>query len=747
MKIITKFTYILLICAMMLGCMPFSIFAAEPDTQFTLPAPGPECFEYTLNADKTAVITKYSGDNSFVAIPDMIDGYKVVSVGSGVFKDHKEIRRVDFGSSVVRIESSAFASCTALEEIILPNSVEFIGASAFSGCTSLYYADSGNSLVSLGSGAFSGCTSLESISLPQTLTSIGDSAFESCTALRSVVIASSTAQISKNAFAKTSGITVYAPDVTVNSYKGNEAKLEIAAGAEALSVGTAPSGVTITAFRSDAKAIIIPNKINGKAVVGISDGAFSGKTALEAVFIPDSVKTVGKQAFSGDTALKYVRMPREMTVGIPTECFEGCSSLTRIYISSGVETVGAEAFSGCSALKVVTFPASLSRLQTGAFYGASSLRALIFKGDMPSCTFYNGLPDVVSLGSAPADMKIYTDERLGWSTVWYPNGNSGYTGYSVTSRSHDCFFVENMDVYATCAIEGKSTYICRVCGDSYGKTYPTTEHIFVSLGQSNGVEAFRCTGCVLNYTIKLLDIATVAVNPDLSQSGADIVRDITVSYRGTVLTEGVDFVCEREYFSQHNRIILTIKGIGEYGGELTQGYSSLTGTILNTYNLTVIGASGSGVYYRDDRVTLIPSLPTPEGKEAVWSCDNGRFLYADNDRATLEMPAKDVVVTLTYKDAPVTEPPVTTPPVTTPPVTTPPITEPPVTEPPVTTPPETIPPETETQVPETTRPPYSDTEVGQSYLTKAMIWAFVLLGSLAVFVVLIILTFKGNKKQ
>ena len=81
---------------MMLGCMPLGVFATESSTEFTLPAPGPECFEYTLNADKTAVITKYSGNNSFVAIPDMIDGYKVVSVGSGVFKDHKEIRQLAY---------------------------------------------------------------------------------------------------------------------------------------------------------------------------------------------------------------------------------------------------------------------------------------------------------------------------------------------------------------------------------------------------------------------------------------------------------------------------------------------------------------------------------------------------------------------------------------------------------------------------------------------------------------------------
>jgi hypothetical protein len=80
----------------------------------------------------------------------------------------------------------------------------------------------------------------------------------------------------------------------------------------------------------------------------------------------------------------------------------------------------------------------------GAFYGASSLKALIFKGKVPECTFTNSTEEIVSLGSAPKSMKIYTNEALDWPSVWYPNGKSGYSGFNVTTRPHNCFFVENM---------------------------------------------------------------------------------------------------------------------------------------------------------------------------------------------------------------------------------------------------------------------------------------------------------------
>ena len=66
MKLIAKFTYVMLVCILIVGSFPLSAFA---EGEFSLPAPGPECFEYRLNEDSTAVITKYSGNSSFVAIP------------------------------------------------------------------------------------------------------------------------------------------------------------------------------------------------------------------------------------------------------------------------------------------------------------------------------------------------------------------------------------------------------------------------------------------------------------------------------------------------------------------------------------------------------------------------------------------------------------------------------------------------------------------------------------------------------
>ena len=194
--------------------------------------------------------------------------------------------------------------------------------------------------------------------------------------------------------------------------------------------------------------------------------------------------------------------------------------------------------------------------------------------------------------------------------------------------------------------------------------------------------------------------------------------------------------------------MLTVTGMGDYAGTVTVAYSALTGNQLKTYTLTVIGdASGAGQYYRDDIVTIVPNQPTPAGMVAVWTAEGTTIRQANNDRAVIEMPAKDVTVTLTYEKAPETtppEPPVTTPPVTDPPVTTPPVTTPPVTEPPVTQPPVTAPPVTS---PADTDPPFDDTDIARGYISRAVILTAILVVSFVGFVVMCIFMFKKDTKS
>ena len=103
------------------------------------------------------------------------------------------------------------------------------------------------------------------------------------------------------------------------------------------------------------------------AGLNISDGVLSAYTGNEtSVNIPPGVKTIGAEAFCGNSTLESVTIPE------------------------GVTTIGYAAFKDCSALKTVKIPDSVTKIEDSAFWGCSSLSYVsIGKGlyDLGSGTF------------------------------------------------------------------------------------------------------------------------------------------------------------------------------------------------------------------------------------------------------------------------------------------------------------------------------------------------------------------------
>ena len=81
-------------------------------------------WEYKVESDGNATITKYRGNASAVAIPSKIDGYTVTKIGYQAFRDNKTIRSVTMTDSIIKIEWSAFENCTNLSNIRLPKYIE-----------------------------------------------------------------------------------------------------------------------------------------------------------------------------------------------------------------------------------------------------------------------------------------------------------------------------------------------------------------------------------------------------------------------------------------------------------------------------------------------------------------------------------------------------------------------------------------------------------------------------------------------
>lgn len=118
--------------------------------------------EYEVDGPEIT-ITKYTGSDSSVYIPDMIDGRKVVKIGEEAFSGNKTIEHVRFSAYLEKIGESAFKECSSLQEAVFPASMTYIGDDSFYDCTSISDIVFGSAVKM--NFTFIGCDNVEDISL------------------------------------------------------------------------------------------------------------------------------------------------------------------------------------------------------------------------------------------------------------------------------------------------------------------------------------------------------------------------------------------------------------------------------------------------------------------------------------------------------------------------------------------------------------------------------------------------------
>lgn len=157
-------------------------------------------YEYSLLEDGTAEITKYTGNEEVLVVPDELDGYRVTAIGTTAFYSCQTLTGVILPDSVTSIGSGAFGNCNSLTAITLPNRLTSIEDYIFFGCVSLNSITLPNSVKSIGYCAFSFCTHLDAITLPGSLTAIDDWAFWACNRLSEITLPDSLTKIGEWAF-------------------------------------------------------------------------------------------------------------------------------------------------------------------------------------------------------------------------------------------------------------------------------------------------------------------------------------------------------------------------------------------------------------------------------------------------------------------------------------------------------------------------------------------------------------------
>lgn len=433
--------------------------------------------ELKFTVDSEGVLTSVEGideQHAEVEVPSQVDGIVVKEIGQKVFANNVHLRKLVLPDTVALLGNKMCYGCTSLTEVVLPDAVTTIPDYAFEKCTSLTTINVPSSLEvirseafsetalkefvapdsfreiwsyafqdckdlervelnrteSIGSMAFENCEKLSSIRLPEELNSVGTFAFSGCHSLTDISMPSRPVAVPNSLFYDTG----YANDpqnwdqgvLSVDGYllRCNEDLLD----QTRYVVPEGTIAIAENAFQNYGKTIASLVLPEGLQLIGKS--AFSGMSALKDVSLPDTIRSIGYDAFGSTgiaddssrwegnglyvgnwlVAVENTKLTefavREGTIGIAdgkdTSLFPTrAQSIQTLTLPSTLKYVGVRSF---ARLKIteLTLPSSLETIGEGGFKSCSFLKSV----NLEDCTNLRSIGSLAFSEAALSEVTI-----------------------------------------------------------------------------------------------------------------------------------------------------------------------------------------------------------------------------------------------------------------------------------------------------------------------------------------------------
>ncbi len=387
-------------------------------------------------------------------------------------------------------------------------------------------------------------------------------------------------------------------------------------------------------------SLVIPEYYNDHPVVVIGPGAFMNNTKLKSVTVPASICSIRKNAFKGCTSLesveftgdaykwrteKYPKLTDVVPVRLYPGAFEDCTSLTKLELNYGFSSwgnVGSDRVmknSGIKYLKYVVTDLYQSQDPSAYFNECPELEKIDIILKNAHRNSYGFSLD--QIGDCPKlkEINIYQEQ----GTDYKGRIAGTYINNYDKNPIFRCPSLENVNVYvdAELAMGGQfkafTNFKTEIALDgTCVKRHSNDNALFIV--QSEGTAVLSCEN--VSFKVNLIVGGGKSSKKSIADAKAELPVDsftytgdaiepyAILTYEDAVLVEDTDYTCEFKDNKQIGTATVTLKGMGDYEGELSATFTiippaSAIRSIKNSGKKYVISwnkraqADGYQIYY------------------------------------------------------------------------------------------------------------------------------------------------------
>lgn len=295
--------------------------------------------------------------------------------------------------------------------------------------------------------------------------------------------------------------------------------------------------ITLVNYIGSAKAVTIPEKIDGKKVTEIYNWCF-GAQDITSVTMGSNIRRIGNGSFLECKKLKTITLPDSITY-IDDYAFNG-AGLTTIGMPSGLTYLGTGAFLDCSALKSIDIPDKITTIKEVTFWGCSKLATVKMPSKLKVIenNAFLSCPKLKSV-SLPKTVTELGYHSIGVDFIDGDTEREGFNAWEWDNHKINDGFV--LSYY-------KDDQAVKDYVEQYGMDYQLID----------GTSVKNCS-----ITLK---------TTSYTYSGKAKKPGVTVKNGKTTLKKGKDYTVTYKNNTKVGKSTVTIKGKGDYTGTVTKTF-------------------------------------------------------------------------------------------------------------------------------------------------------------------------------